>query len=49
MRNLVSIGRGIGLYIDVEQVYSKGSPRKLFSRNMNMKCIMLMNYYVSLT
>ena len=32
----------MGLYLDIAQVDSKESPRRLFSCNMNMKFIMLM-------
>ena len=34
MRSLLSIGRGMGLYLDIAQVDSKGSPRRLFLCNM---------------
>ena len=46
MKSLLSIDRGMGLYLDIAQVDSKGSPRILFECNMNMKCIRLMIYVV---
>ena len=48
MRSLLSIGRGMGLYLYIAQVDSKGCPRKLFSCSMNMKGTMLMIYDVAL-
>ena len=48
LRSLVSIGRGMWVYLDIEQVDSKGSPIRLFLCTMNMKCIMPMIYDVDL-
>ena len=46
--SLLSIGRGVRLYLEIAQVDSKGSPRRLFSCYMNMKWIMLIKYDVAL-
>ena len=48
MKSLLSIGRGMGLYLDIAKNDSKGSPRRLSLCNMNMKRIMLMIYDVAL-
>ena len=34
MRSLLSIDRGTGLYLDVAQVDTKGSPRRLLLSNI---------------
>ena len=34
LKGLLSIGRDMRLYLDIEQVNSKGSPRRLFLCNM---------------
>ena len=37
LRSLLSIGSVMGGYLDIAQVYSKGSPRRLFLINMMIR------------